>query len=149
MLFPRRRAAATRPGSLAALAELLRERARRARDAALRGGDPHSPWHARDGWRLNAPATQWLRLRHGTTEATVAVDRGAGRLRAAVAGTRLHASAEPGAHGRLRRELDGPHVDAAARVGTATVDVFLDGPHHVFAGAAIAPRGGGAAAAGR
>jgi 3-methylcrotonyl-CoA carboxylase alpha subunit len=38
-------------------------------------------------------------------------------------------------------------VEAAARVGMATVDLFLDGAHHVF-GRGDAPRGGGAAAAG-
>jgi 3-methylcrotonyl-CoA carboxylase alpha subunit len=36
----------------AALAELEHEE-RTARERATRSGDPHSPWHAVDGWRLN------------------------------------------------------------------------------------------------
>jgi 3-methylcrotonyl-CoA carboxylase alpha subunit len=36
----------------AALAELEHEE-RMARERALRSGDPHSPWHRVDGWRLN------------------------------------------------------------------------------------------------
>ena len=38
----------------AALAELRHEE-RTARESARRSGDPHSPWHAVDGWRLNEP----------------------------------------------------------------------------------------------
>jgi 3-methylcrotonyl-CoA carboxylase alpha subunit len=36
----------------AAYAELVEE-TRSAREAAQRTGDPHSPWHSADGWRLN------------------------------------------------------------------------------------------------
>jgi 3-methylcrotonyl-CoA carboxylase alpha subunit len=132
--------------AVAALA-LLQARASAARDTALLSGDPHSPWHAREGWLLNAPATQWLRLRHGTTEETVEVTAAPGGFDLQFAGTRLHTSAEPGAHGRLRAALEGRTVQAAARVGMATVDLFLDGAHHVF-GRGDAPRGGGGAAAG-
>jgi 3-methylcrotonyl-CoA carboxylase alpha subunit len=132
--------------ALAALA-LLQARGSAARDAALGSGDPHSPWHARSGWQLNAPATQWLRLRHGTTEETVEVTAASGGFDLQFAGARLHASAEPGAHGRLRATLEGRTMEAAARVGVVTIDLFLDGAHHVF-GRGDAPRGGGAAAAG-
>jgi 3-methylcrotonyl-CoA carboxylase alpha subunit len=47
----------------------------------------------------------------------------------------------------LRATLEGRTVTAAARVGAATIDLFLDGAHHVF-GRGDAPRGGGAAAVG-
>jgi 3-methylcrotonyl-CoA carboxylase alpha subunit len=132
--------------ALAALA-LLHERAAAAAEAARCGGDPHSPWHARSGWQLNAPPTQWLRLRHGATEESVEATAVAGGFELQLAGVRLHAGAQPGMHGRLRATLDGRTVAAAARVGPATVDLFLDGAHHVFV-RGDAPRGGGAAAAG-
>ena len=105
--------------ALAALA-LLQARASAARDTALGSGDPHSPWHARDGWRLNAPATQWLRLRHGRRSRPSRSTAAPGGFDLQFAGTRLHASAEPGAHGRLRATLAGRTVEAAARVGTAS-----------------------------
>ncbi|MBL8491832.1 MAG: acetyl/propionyl/methylcrotonyl-CoA carboxylase subunit alpha, partial [Rhodocyclaceae bacterium] len=43
----------------AALAELLRER-RDAQEAAAHDADPFSPWHGRDGWRLNSAARRTL-----------------------------------------------------------------------------------------
>jgi 3-methylcrotonyl-CoA carboxylase alpha subunit len=59
-LIERHRAELSRPHAAvpaaalaaAALAELEHEE-RAARERAARSGDPHSPWHAVDGWRLN------------------------------------------------------------------------------------------------
>ncbi|RME63296.1 MAG: ATP-grasp domain-containing protein, partial [Alphaproteobacteria bacterium] len=46
---------------LGALARLI-ERRHRAAHAAASSGDPTSPWHERDGWRLNLPAREVLRF---------------------------------------------------------------------------------------
>ncbi|MBK7899914.1 MAG: acetyl/propionyl/methylcrotonyl-CoA carboxylase subunit alpha [Azonexus sp.] len=61
---------------VAAVGELLWER-HSAREAARGGSDPGSPWHARDGWRLNLSSTRILGFRSGDTliEAQVRYDR--------------------------------------------------------------------------
>ena len=51
----------------AALAELRHEE-RTARESARRSGDPHSPWHAVDGWRLNEPPRHDFVFVHEGTE---------------------------------------------------------------------------------
>ncbi|WP_333841552.1 acetyl/propionyl/methylcrotonyl-CoA carboxylase subunit alpha [Pelomicrobium sp.] len=58
----------------AALAELLRTD-REAEAAAARSPDPHSPWHWRDGWRLNQDSCQILRFRDAQARIQVAVRR--------------------------------------------------------------------------
>ncbi|MCC7461726.1 MAG: ATP-grasp domain-containing protein [Gammaproteobacteria bacterium] len=99
---------------------------------AQAGGDPHSPWNATGGWRLNAPAKQVMWLRHGASE-----------RRVDLAG----AAADQLGHGHLRVTLDGRVIRCAAHVGAGTVDVFLDGAHHGFMRGDLA-RGGGAGTAG-
>jgi 3-methylcrotonyl-CoA carboxylase alpha subunit len=122
--------------TVAALA-LWQARAAAARALAQRGADAHSPWHACDGWLLNAPARQSVRL----------------RLATAAAGTRERSvdisgiTVEHLDHGRLRLALDGQQIAAAAYVGAESVDVFLDGAHHVFERDDV-PRGGGSSTPG-
>jgi 3-methylcrotonyl-CoA carboxylase alpha subunit len=55
---------------VAALAELIHDRQYAAAEAVA-GNDPHSPWHARDGWRVNSTARREIRLRAGETEKVV------------------------------------------------------------------------------
>ena len=57
----------------AAAAELHHEE-RTARKHALRSGDPHSPWHAVDGWRLNGEARHEFVFVHEGAEHRVSVD---------------------------------------------------------------------------
>ncbi len=57
---------------VAALASLLREQARARREAAVHS-DPLSPWHPRDGWRLNSRAEHRLLFRAGEAEKPVRV----------------------------------------------------------------------------
>ncbi|MFN3460692.1 MAG: acetyl-CoA carboxylase biotin carboxylase subunit, partial [Oceanibaculum sp.] len=56
--------------ALAALA-FMAARTREAQDAAARSGDPFSPWHRVDGWRLNDDAHHSLRFRDGEAERAV------------------------------------------------------------------------------
>ncbi|HEY6967355.1 MAG TPA: acetyl/propionyl/methylcrotonyl-CoA carboxylase subunit alpha [Burkholderiales bacterium] len=51
-LFPSEQGASDEDLAAAALAELMAEQAQAA-TAARASGDPHSPWHIVDGWRLN------------------------------------------------------------------------------------------------
>ena len=72
---------------LAALAELQRE-ARLAAKAAQRAADPHSPWRALDGWRLNGGAQRELALRCGETTQRVTIEAAVGGHRLAAGGPR-------------------------------------------------------------
>ena len=60
----------------AALAELRHEE-RTAREHALRSGDPHSPWHAVDGWRLNGESRHEFVFLHEGTEHKIRLPAGA------------------------------------------------------------------------
>jgi 3-methylcrotonyl-CoA carboxylase alpha subunit len=69
-LLPPARPAEDTHLALAALA-FMADRKRQAEDSAARSGDPHSPWHRVDGWRLNDDAHHGLRFRDGEAERTV------------------------------------------------------------------------------
>jgi len=71
-LFPAATPAPRDAFLVAALATLLREEARAAREASVHT-DPCSPWHWRDGWRLNSRAERRLLFRAGEREKTVGV----------------------------------------------------------------------------
>mgnify|MGYP001183563363 FL=1 len=71
-LIPARQPVSARMIALAALAELLRLREIAARQAAV-SGDPYSPWHAADGWRLNATGSHSLGFRDGDEDFEVSV----------------------------------------------------------------------------
>ncbi|HUQ73959.1 MAG TPA: acetyl/propionyl/methylcrotonyl-CoA carboxylase subunit alpha [Burkholderiales bacterium] len=106
-LFPPRPAAPMEVLAAAALAELQHEE-QSARDAAERSGDPHSPWHAVDGWRLNAESHHDFVFSSGSEEHRVRVAfRDEGR----------------------RLEIDGKPYDATAGKATA---VREGGTWHVF-----------------
>jgi 3-methylcrotonyl-CoA carboxylase alpha subunit len=111
---------------VAALGELLREAAR-AEDAALRDPDPRSPWHARDGWRLNATASRGLMFRVGETQKTVQVAYRADRFTLAVDGASREARGELSPRGLLRVELDGTRMDATVIAAGRMRHVFLHG----------------------
>ena len=51
---------------VATVGELLWEQ-HAAKAAAQRSGDPHSPWHARDGWRMNLSAARTISFKDGET----------------------------------------------------------------------------------
>jgi 3-methylcrotonyl-CoA carboxylase alpha subunit len=78
--------------ALAALA-VLADRAAEARAAAARSGDPYSPWHSTDGWRLNLDTRVELVFLEGERRAPVTVRYGAGHYRLALPGGSLTASA--------------------------------------------------------
>ena len=81
---------------LAALAELLREAAA-ARDEALAGAEPDSPWNVLDGWRLGARAKRIMSFDCGDIHSDVA-----GRT-----GSWLSSAHRHDRHGRRRRAREG------------------------------------------
>ena len=110
-LFPADEAVPAEVLQIAALAELLRDAAFADRRAA-RGADPASPWHARDGWRMNATACRSLLFRHGESERAVEVAYLPGAWRLTVGSSSVVARGELNPRGLLRVELDGTRMDA-------------------------------------
>jgi 3-methylcrotonyl-CoA carboxylase alpha subunit len=135
---------------IAALAELLREQAA-AVDAARTDEDPHSPWHLRDGWRMNSAAQRTLVFRAGEAEKSVAVAyhaTEAGRdFVLELDGQTVNASGELKPGGQLRADLAGRRINATVVIAGEKRHVFLHG--RAFVLAAVDPlfhagEGGGA-----
>jgi 3-methylcrotonyl-CoA carboxylase alpha subunit len=121
-LFPAQRETPEEAWLLAALAELVRER------AGAGAGRAASPWDARDGWRLNSRATRTLTLRVGDVQQEVSVEYVTGGFALAVgAGPRVQASGEWEAHGAFRARIGERRVHAAVIVAGERRHVFFEG----------------------
>jgi len=116
---------------VAALAEMLGE-ADRARAAAQDSADPHSPWSARDGWRLNGGARRELRYRRGEETHCVAVAYAGDAYVLAVAEERVTARAQRRDDGALLVELDDRRLVATVIAVDDKRHVFLHGTSHVL-----------------
>ena len=123
-LFP---APADPPGDVwlsAALAEVERD-AVAAKRVAERTGDPHSPWHRHDGWRLNGRAARRLGFRGSDEICEVdAVALPGGGWQLSIGGVGIVASAT--LHG------DGPLVASLADRRVAATVVAQGERRHVF-----------------
>ncbi len=115
--------------ALAALAELLRE-AQAAEEAARASADPYSPWHRRDGWRLNDDAHHVLRFDDGGEEIAVTAHYRAGAYLLDLPGGTVEASGalEPG--GVLLADIAGVRVRAAVAHRDGELTVFAPGRVH-------------------
>jgi 3-methylcrotonyl-CoA carboxylase alpha subunit len=117
-----------------ALAELLRE-GRAAAAAARADEDPHSPWHLRDGWRVNSAARRTLLFRAGELEKSVTVAY-AGRqllLEVDAQSTPVGGSLGEGAAcNELRIDLGGTQLTATVVAAGERRHVFLHGRAHVL-----------------
>ena len=134
----------------AAYAELAEEE-RAAREAAAASGDPHSPWHAVDGWRLNQDS-------HHDFAFVEDGEPRAARIRFVEAGLRLafdgqeHAlEGEALADGRLLLRLDGRAFKARAIREGNLWHILCEGEYRRFTLAPLAAEtedaGGGSLAA--
>ncbi len=131
-LFP---AAAEPPREVwlaAALAELLREQAA-ADEAARYDADPYSPWHRRDGWRLNSTARRKLVFRNGDGDKAVAVAYAGRSWLLEVDGQTSSASGELQAGSQLCADFAGNRTVATVVVAGEKRHVFLHGRCHVLA----------------
>ena len=115
---------------VAALATLLREQARAAR-AAAEHTDPLSPWHLRDGWRLNSRAERRLLFRAGELEKSVRVRDAEGGYALGYAleldGRETLVRGELGPNDTLWAELGGLRLNATVVVAGERRYVFLHG----------------------
>jgi len=112
----------------AAFAEIAAEE-RAARERAAGSGDPHSPWHRVDGWRLNEDSHHDLVFIEGNTNHTVRLLFLEGGLRITVNGRSHALSGERLPDGRLLVRLDGHAFRARAVREGRDWHVFCDGDY--------------------
>ncbi len=131
-LFAPPPAAGQRVLAAACLHETLALEARSASRAAT-GPDPHSPWHAVDGWEPNAEAGLEWRFREGDTEHAIVafIDSDGWRL-AFADGTIVSVRVWSAGERDLRIEADGFACDATVVAVGEERHVFVNGAHHVL-----------------
>ena len=145
-LFPQNAGIPREAWLAAALAELLREQS--AADAAARNdADPHSPWHRRDGWRVNLGVSRRLTFRSGETTQVVGVAYAGDGYQLDVDGQTTLATGEMLPGSQLRADFGGNRSAATVVVAGEKRHVFLHG--RCFVLAAVDPlyhagEGGGA-----
>jgi 3-methylcrotonyl-CoA carboxylase alpha subunit len=102
-------AAAPPPDEIVAVAALalLVEQDEAARATAAASDDPWSPWHQRNGWRMNAETYQDLRFQDGTGERAVRVHYRGGSYELELGGAGVEARAERVGDGALVVVLGG------------------------------------------
>ena len=115
-----------------ALAELLREQERAAQVAA-RHPEPSSPWHLRDGWRVNSDAVRTLIFRLGDEQKTLSIENPGKAFRIVVDGLASKVSGSINPRGLLRAEFDGLRTTATVVVAGERRHVFGQGRAWQFA----------------
>ena len=130
-LFPEPGAPPAEAWQLAALAILLHEE-RDARDVAATSGDPHSPWHSRRGWRLNALAERTLVLRADDVERSLTVGYLDAGYRIGCDGRAALVSGRLAEGAAIRADMDGRRLHAHVVAAGSRLHVFVDGRSHVF-----------------
>ena len=104
-IFPERDEIGADVLAAAAFAELTYEE-RTARERAQASGDPYSPWHRVDGWRLNEESHHDFLFVEGESEHPVRVHFSGSGLRLAVHGKKHAFAAKPLQGGALSIRLD-------------------------------------------
>jgi 3-methylcrotonyl-CoA carboxylase alpha subunit len=103
---------------------LLCRRRQGAADAAAASGDPFSPWHRVDGWRLNDVGHQTLRLRAAGEPVEIEAHAVGAGWRLRIDGRELLGTAEIAADGRLEIELEGVRTRAGVVAQGDQLHVF-------------------------
>ncbi|MGQ0546959.1 MAG: acetyl/propionyl/methylcrotonyl-CoA carboxylase subunit alpha [Betaproteobacteria bacterium] len=110
----------------AAFAELCAEE-QAARERASRSGDPHSPWHGVDGWRLNEDSHHDFVFVEGGREHEVRLRFLAEGLSIAIGGREYALEGTRESGGSLRLRLDGRSFKATAVREAGGWHVFCEG----------------------
>ncbi len=115
--------------ALATLAELLSIE-RRARQRVAGSADPHSPWGACDGWRLNQDNHHILVFRQGKHEQAVTAHYRPGRYELELPGGRHALTGAWQPDGRLTAWLEDAVLQANVVQSGQTLDVFFRGTRY-------------------
>ncbi len=116
---------------VAALAELIRDQQYAASEAD-ESPDPHSPWHARDGWRLNGNARREIKLRAGEAEKVVNASYAGDSFTLEFEGQTTTAAGRF-VGSELRVDLGGRRINVTVVSANEKRHVFIDGVCFVFA----------------
>jgi 3-methylcrotonyl-CoA carboxylase alpha subunit len=131
--------------ALAALA-VLADRQAEAAAAARRSGDPYSPWHRTDGWRLNLPTRVVMQFTQqgsaGELRHELRIFFTPGGYRLAIGEQRILASIEALEGVALTAVLDGRRL--TARVVRQGLPLVVDGPQGLVPLLLVDPHGGAA-----
>lgn len=107
---------ACNPTFVAAVVSLLADESDAAA-AARDSGDPHSPWHRADGWRLGHPGKRLVALLDGEERIEIAAHGSAGEYRLACGDSRTSVS-----HARLTDGWLSAHYDGIGRRHRVVID---------------------------
>ncbi|MCF8177607.1 MAG: acetyl/propionyl/methylcrotonyl-CoA carboxylase subunit alpha [Sulfuritalea sp.] len=116
---------------VAALAELIRDQ----RYAAAHAGDshdPHSPWHTRDGWRMNGAARREIVLRVGEIEKVVNAGYAGESYVLEFEGMSTIATGSFIGDSELRVDLGGRRINVTVVSANEKRHVFIDGVSYIF-----------------
>ena len=131
-LFPESTEPPAEAWLVAALAELIHDRQYAAAEA-VESRDPFSPWHARDGWRMNGNARREIRLRTGETEKAVNAGYAGDSFVLEFEGKTVTAAGRFTGSSELRVDLGGRRINVTVVSANEKRHVFIDGVSFVFA----------------
>jgi 3-methylcrotonyl-CoA carboxylase alpha subunit len=131
-LFPESTEPPAEAWLVAALAELIRDQQYAAAEA-IESGDPFSPWHARDGWRMNGNARREIRLRAGEAEKAVNAGYAGDSFALEFEGQTVTATGRFTGSSELRVDLGGRRINVTVVSANEKRHVFIDGVSFVFA----------------
>jgi 3-methylcrotonyl-CoA carboxylase alpha subunit len=116
---------------VATVGELLWEQ-QAARQAAMSGGDPWSPWHARDGWRMNLTAARTISFKDGETLVDARVRYGNEQWELTIGGKVVAARGRKLDDDRFAVELDDRRLIASVVAVDDKRTVFLQGSTYLL-----------------
>jgi 3-methylcrotonyl-CoA carboxylase alpha subunit len=116
---------------VATVGELLWEQ-QAARQAAMSGGDPWSPWHARDGWRMNLTAARTISFKDGETLVDARVRYGNEQWELTIGGKAVAARGRKLDDDRFAVELDDRRLIASVVAVDDKRTVFLQGSTYLL-----------------
>jgi len=131
-LFPESTEPPAEAWLVAALAELIHDQQYAAAEA-VESRDPFSPWHARDGWRMNGNARREIRLRAGETEKVVNAGYAGDSFVLEFEGKTVTATGRFTGGSELRVDLGGRRINVTVVSANEKRHVFIDGVSFVFA----------------
>jgi 3-methylcrotonyl-CoA carboxylase alpha subunit len=130
-LFPESAEPPAEAWLVAALAELIHDQQYAAAEA-VESRDPHSPWHARDGWRMNGNARREIRLRAGEIEKTVNAGYAGDSFVLEFEGSTITAAGRFTGSSELRVDLGGRRINVTVVSANEKRHVFIDGVSFIF-----------------
>jgi 3-methylcrotonyl-CoA carboxylase alpha subunit len=131
-LFPETSEPPAEAWLVAALGELIRDQQYAAAEASA-SADPHSPWHARDGWRVNGIARREIKLRAGEVEKVVTAAYDGEAFQLEFEGRHSTAAGRFAGGSELRVDLGGRRINVTVVSANEKRHVFIDGVCYVFA----------------